>query len=275
MSKVEEQQIPEEMLEAIRRHLEPTPTTFGSFLKKILSFGKSQVDTHERRRFGRLAVGEAIKCATEETGQIDAELVELSLGGMRLKSPKELRKRTGIAINPPEDSVFSEWAPVMCQVVWCRRPADADHCLVGLCYHGTAEALVDSWVAALLSSLGFGNTLAQRREHVRAEAEIPVVLARGHLRSQGVILNLGLGGALLVTDSAFPKDKEVELTLGPMGSLPVGHFRAEVLSCRAENTGEEDEENFLHGLRFLDMPPENHRLLTDYVLEVLEEESSG
>lgn len=262
---MESLELSDAMLEAVQEHQTKVSSDFFPFIRRLLGRVKAESGT-EKRRFNRFSCDHKVECLPETGKAFQAHLIELSIGGMRWESEVRLRRGQCVAVNPPQNTAFSDWGAVMVRVAWSKSQLDSDLYLHGAAYYGGIEVLGYSWMAGVLAALGYGRTLGQNRSHIRMDSEIGAVFTQKKTHAQGTILNLGLGGALLLLDEAATEGADGALKVGPWSNLPAVDLTTQVTSVRPNPDGE----GFLHGLMFTNLEGEALRVLRDYVLELME-----
>ena len=140
-------------------------------------------------------------------------VTDVGPAGLRLKYVDRLKKGVPVSVRLADGQA----APVDCKTVWCRSRRFSSDRVAGLAFTESPERLAGSWVHPLLSELGWTDVRPQRREWVRVAADLPVVLA-GKADHRALLLDLGVGGALVQVDTELAG--EFELKLGPWGELP-------------------------------------------------------
>lgn len=198
--------------------------------------GASDWEFDERRELVRL------RCHVEVSYTVGSkryfgQIVDMSLGGMMLR-----------CLQPPSPGVFTEVtcdtpfegateSTVRCRVQWSKRRRRDHMHFVGLSYCSNEEILRASWVKVILRQLGFRpERLFQKRKYVRVTCFIPVsVSAQSENRTEGSLYNLSANGALLETSSALEPGETVQLTVGPVESLPAFEIQGKIVASNEVN----------------------------------------
>ncbi|MCA9793750.1 MAG: PilZ domain-containing protein [Candidatus Eremiobacteraeota bacterium] len=215
----------------------------------------SQLTLEERRR--RLRVRCYVKVDLGEVGR--GIVTDLSMEGVRIKLSQPLAEGDEVSIRYHE----SGQGDVRCRTVWTKQ--EREQTVAGLAYHDSGENMRRSWVKYVLEGLGFDESKTfQRRKHIRAEASIPArVLSEP--RQKGRVLNIGMGGALLETDTPLVPEDRILLEVCQWRILPALAVEAGVLQTRQEKSGGP----YLSSLLFLEMEPEQVKLLGNYVIHLI------
>ncbi len=194
------------------------------------------------------------------------ELLDISRRGLRLRADRQLSKGRTIALRSPR-SLENEkvFPPVMARVVWACRDTDGQF-LAGLLLP-TASDNEETWVEELLTRLGSADD-GQRRKHVRAEANLDGVFQLvGGAEAEVLVLNLGLGGALIRAEDCYEKDSAFTLQLGPQGDLPELELQGTVL--KNATSDDEGDEFTYHSVRFGPLERRRHAVLKEYIIWLL------
>jgi hypothetical protein len=209
----------------------------------------------ERRSIVRVECKVPAILLLEEGGEMRAVVVDMGPKGLRLETDKKLPKNKNIRIVRPEGG------PVLCRAVWTRPKRFSDKHLTGLEFIDSKENLKASWIKSTLQKLGFEpGRIKEKRQHIRVPSEQRAVLASmaGDELTEGVLLNLGVGGALVEVGVAVPEKNKVILRVDPVGTLPFLEIRAVVRSARLNNRNQKHQ----HGLRFED---QDNKLVKRYL----------
>lgn len=205
-------------------------------LKSLRRPGASDWEFDERRELVRL------RCHVEVSYTVGSkryfgQIVDMSLGGMMLRclQPPGLGTFTDVTYEVPLEGVTEK--DVRCRVQWAkRRRRDYMH-FVGLSYCSNEDVLRNSWVKVTLRHLGFRpERLFQKRKYVRVTCFIPVTVNGqvGH-HTEGSLYNLSAKGALLETASTLEPGEQVELTIGPVETLPAFAIQGRVVASNEIN----------------------------------------
>ena len=221
--------------------------------------------TEDRRTVPRLPCSESVTFVSDTGASGTAELLEVSSRGLRLRTDIALTKGRTLALNPPDNKELKT-APLMARVVW-SNPQGSSRQVVGLALPSELQD-ESTWLDSMLKSLGYTDDGSQRRQHIRAEAEIQGrLLLEGQTEEQRVevsVLNLGMGGALFRCASTFPKDAQFQLSIGPHDDLPQLNLNGTILRII-------EKEGFtLHPSRFRPLDERDDKILREYILNLLE-----
>lgn len=237
-------------------------------LTRLLASIKNLVDpalpVEDRRNFERVRCQLEVSYLTEHGLSNHGILLDLSRRGLQIKTDQSLNRGLTIVVKPPSDLAHLDFAPVMAQVMWSKH--DNGSYLAGLLLPpGLADE--ETWLEALMSNLGHGQTFSQRRQFVRADAHLPGQLVIDEHPPQHVtILNLSLGGALLTGAESFPKGTPFKLRLGPFRDLPLLDLCGIILR---ENSSKTPHSAPSTSLRFGPLEGRRHALLKEYILRLL------
>lgn len=224
------------------------------------------LNTDDRRAVPRLPCSKTVKFVSDTGVPGTAELLEVSSRGLRLSTDMALTKGRTLALNPPDDAELEIYAPIMAHVVWSSSQGPSKH-LLGL---AVPDELQDetTWLDSMLASLGYNDDGSQRRQHIRAEAEIEGwLLVDDQAEEQSVqisVMNLGMGGALLRSASTFPKDAQFKLSIGPHDDLPQLDLLGTILRVIKK------ESFTLHPCRFRPLDERDDKILREYILNLLD-----
>lgn len=245
-----------DLLETARTRLGAGGSPLSKLLSGLRSFAlEDTVSVNERRRLGRMEATWPVECRLDK-GKLTAALVDLSLGGLGLRTDGVLRKGATVVVEAPFP--LGDLPPVTGKVRYTRPTQNGIRS--GVVFD--VKAAAGSWIAPALRQLGFGpHHLDCKRRYVRARAHLPVEARswRGDF-VQGIFLDLGRGGALLQSSSPWRSGDQVRLVVGPLGNLPLLYLQGLVLNCRQDEDGQ-----WLVSVRFL----EQNRQLDQYILALL------
>jgi hypothetical protein len=119
----------------------------------------------------------------------------------------------------------SKQGPVGCLVQWVRTAANGASYGVGIKFDDTQENMAASWLKDTLFQLGFEpGKLKERRMFIRfpSPAQIRAVLSTrtGEAMTDGRLMNIGVGGALITVGAEVPLGTKVRLSLDPTLDTP-------------------------------------------------------
>jgi len=210
-----------------------------SVFSKLRNFlvGQELIES-ERRQAVRIPC--KMKASLEGISQ-PVMVVNLSLLGLRVESPGRLRKNTVLRLEGRECSGKAVGA----RVIWCTSQGGKFG--AGLSLIGNPEENRDSWTTVALNKLTTGHKSRERRAHVRVAIKGVATLTQfsGAKLTDGHLRNIGLGGALFVSEVGVQPGNHVCLQLKTRGRPPLNE-PATVRSCRKDARGTD----FFVGLQF-------------------------
>ncbi|MBT9587248.1 PilZ domain-containing protein [bacterium] len=211
-----------------------------SVFSKLHSFllGQEIIEA-ERRRAVRVPC--RFKASVEG---IDApvNVVNLSGLGMRIEGGGRLRKNVVVTVQGREHAGKSLFA----RVIWCHSRGNL--WLAGLMFMGNEGEKNASWIRSALDKLGAGqNRVKERRTHVRVTAQgiSYLVNLSGNRLCEGQLRNIGLGGALFLSEVGVQAGTSVRLQLNT-GGRPKLDEAGTVRSCRKDTRSQQ----FFLGIQF-------------------------
>ncbi len=164
-----------------------------------------------------------------EKSSFAATITEISVAGIRIEPVERLSNRSNVAVSVP----MSKKGLVRCRTVWAGRP-NGQHA-AGLVFDDTEEAKSLSWLKETLVSSGFSqDNVKERRTQVRVRSGHRVYLTNlsDTTIGEGTMLNIGRGGAMLLTDSEVSLGTRCKLNTEASGVLPALAVPAQVLTIR-------------------------------------------
>jgi hypothetical protein len=179
----------------------------------------------ERRRVRRLACKIQAEVRTEKSS-FAATITEISVAGIRVEPVERLSNRSNVAVSVPA----SKKGLVRCRTVWASRLG------AGLVFDDTEEAKSLSWLKETLVSSGFSqDNVKERRTQVRVRSGHRAYLTNlsDTTIAEGTLLNIGRGGAMLLTDSEASLGTRCKLNTEASGVLPALAVPAQVLTIRS------------------------------------------
>ncbi len=222
----------------------------------------------ERRRQVRVRCYCRVKVTTSEGDTFRATVTDIGIDGMRLRSPIGIKPRSKLVIEYAHGEAEKAGGDICCEVVWVNKVANAF--VAGVVYRDTAENRRRSWVMSLLQELGFDESKTfQRRRHIRAEGMIPARLFYEGDRIDGMVVNLGLGGALMEGEADLTEGTSVELSMCLWRILPALNLKGTLLNCRSESISE----RFLYSIKFSELSASQLKLLGNYVIYLINQTS--
>lgn len=242
------------------------PETRQGPLARLMNSIRGLVDpdlpVEDRRTAGRYACDLETAYVTEIGGTGQAQVLDVSRRGLRLRTANSLGRGMTIAVKPPA-SLEGDFPPLMARVMWSQRVSDSFLCGL-LLPPGTEDD--QSWLEAYLVSQGLSLNDPQRRKHVRADSDIPGVLsADAQMPLEVVVKNLSLGGALIRCAQSLEKNSSFRLRIGPHGDLPDLDLAGIVL----RQSGGDGEGGLDHSVRFGPLEQRRHSLLKEYIVALL------
>lgn len=235
-----------------------------------------QLSLVERRRKLRVRTYIRLEIQVSDS-QASAIVTDLSLDGLRLRTNYELQEGDRVEVSLVEAPEEGRQGSVFCRCVWSTQFGSPSRPTyeAGLTFQDADENMQRSWVKYVLEQLGFDETKTfQKRKFLRASGEIParVFTSQDDQAVSGVIVNVGVGGALLSSETPLKVDSLVHCELCLWRILPALRLPCKVLAVNAEDSGQEEEEGsttYLHSLLFLAMDTEQVKLLGNYVIYLL------
>lgn len=215
----------------------------------------------ERREIVRVECKVPVVCIFPAGGEMKGTVVDMGMRGVRLETSKKLKKGNTVRLLRPDGG------PVECQIVWSRPKRFTDLHLAGLQFIDSAENLRASWIKGTLKKLGFTpGRIKEKRKHIRvpsdAELRAALVSTAGDEFTEGVLLNLGIGGALVSLNVEVPASTKVSLRVDPISSLKGLELPCVIRSCHQNQR----TQKFEHGIRFDDQDDDQVR---KYIAELM------
>lgn len=246
-----------------KTRLESKQGALARLLSSIKFLVEPDLPVEDRRAGGRLECSLATSLVTETGETQECHVLDVSRRGLRIRTDRSLSKGISVALKPPEPYGETH-ASLMARVMWSRKDEDSRGHLAGLLLPPGTEH-EETWLEAYLLSKGFSVGGLQRRKFLRAESELPGRLIRKDNSAVHVmVLNLGLGGALIRSDEELEKMSPFRLHIGPLGNLPELELAGTVL----RKTGE-IEPYHIHSSRFGPLEARRHDLLKRYITSLL------
>ncbi len=242
-----------------------------SFFRSVIGCLKSLVlgsgvDLAQKRNSARLACNIPVLCHFEDSS-VPAHVIDLGLHGMRIVGRGKVKFELGniLAVSYRGESRVKV-GKVVAKVVWVNSKSDKWE--LGVEYVGGEEG-VRSWVDHLLDAFGFSEeSVFERRKFIRVQAGLPGVLVmRSGETLQGMVLNLGLQGALLDISRAIPLGVPLTVRLGPEKKLEQLKLAAKVRHCRPSA----HQGKWQNGVVFTELDPDKTRLLGEYIIYLIRE----
>lgn len=200
-----------------------------------------------------------------------AYVVDIGISGMRLEGVQKFKK--GDLIRVASAYPGMEQNKLQCEVMWCRQKGNEFS--AGIRYVETEENLKGSWVKVILQELGLADENAfQRRKHLRIATTLRCEirnLRTGHYITDGRVLNLSVGGALVQSANSVDDGAQVLCLIGPYSNYPTLSISAKNLNTRYD----EDEGCYLHSVQFSTLKPRDVKQVGKYVVDLLKGRSVG
>lgn len=164
---------------------------------------------------------------------MEGKIVDIGLRGLRLVVPGQLRKGSQIELC---SRTADQGAVVKCRIEWKTKAADGNQ--AGASFQDSEDALAHSWLIEEVKAIGSeAQQTSQRRRGVRVICDLPVRLSHAADKREGVLLDLGLGGALVECAGDPLKVKEdVRLDFGPLAELSKVAIIARVVAVYDRHT---------------------------------------
>ena len=230
-----------------------------------------QLSLAERRE--KLRVRTYIRLDMEVRGEKASAIVtDLSLSGMRIKSSFELEQGDIVEVAFPDSENRMRTGALKCDVVWVTAlgPTGRTTFEAGLSFEPKAVERNDSWVSYVLEQLGFDQAKTfQKRKYLRASGQVPARVFTSEHTMTGEVLNLGVGGALLASESSLQKDDLIHCEICLWRILPALRLPCKVMGVRQDKSLNEDKPHYLHSLLFLGMDTEQVKLLGNYIVHLI------
>lgn len=179
-----------------------------------------------------------------------ATLVDVTLTGLSLEVERPLRPEQTVSL--ARDDFGHPW---MGQVLWCRKQGAKSY-RVGVGYPPDQEMLRSSWLQPALKQSGFEvDQPGEKRRLRRISGRVPCRIngLTGDLYTDGEMLDLSLGGALVESDMEFPAQLTIAFETDPLGGLPRLHGLAKIVSCQRDV----ESGKWRSGLRFTESKGED------------------
>lgn len=173
-----------------------------------------------RRLFSRLVCSLPVRVMLKGD-ELEGKLHNIGLGGAGFFCSRQLTAGEVVGLLP---ALAGDFEPVTYLVQWAQ-PREEGY-FHGLRYPDKISVFWDSWAASVLAGIDITNgEIMERRRLVRVPCRVGGKLTRGPEAHLGTLLNLGIGGALLLCQPSFPQGSLFELHLD-------GPPRIQALDCR-------------------------------------------
>ena len=202
----------------------------------------------ELRESLRFSCNEAVVCLMGRR-KIQADILDVSRGGMRLRLSQPLGVGRQIEVKPKHRSRGR--APVLAVVRWQRT---GDEMEAGLEFLEPAGKLSRKWLRKLFPGKGKAWTEGhQQRSEVRAGCRLPVVSGDGNW--EGELADLSASGACFLRDTKLEESTELYLC------LPWDYVQVNATPVRVAKKGDE----WVHSVRFSGLKPAQREHLRLFV----------
>jgi hypothetical protein len=215
------------------------------FFRDLLSLLRPspELPTEERRESMRLRCQMSALLQTEGAMHF-IKVVDVTITGLCLEMEKALKTDQVFSLSRDE---FGQ--PLQAQVLWCKPLRNGKGFRLGARYLDEDQRLRDSWLKPALRQAGFKAELpGEKRQLVRVPGRVACQIKglTGEAYTDGEMLDLSLGGALVESPLEFPQNLSIEFETSPVGGLPPLKGIAKIASCQ-EIAG---ERKWRSGLRF-------------------------
>lgn len=192
--------------------------------------GIEEWDFSDRR--GTLRIPCHLNARLGDDEQTEVEVVDIGLRGMRLLVKGKIRKGSTFELHPHN----GEGGPVSCKIEWKKKHSDGF--LTGVSFQDSESSLSSSWLFQELKAIGLESVQTeQRRSGVRVICRTPAKLKQDQEKREVLLVDLGLGGALVELDGEPIKaGDKVRLEFGPQNELP-----RVVVNCEVVTTYKRDK----------------------------------
>lgn len=207
------------------------------------------VPTDERRETIRLRCDLSVLLKVEESFRF-AKVMDVTLTGLCLHSEDLLKPGQVISLSRDDFG-----PPLEAEVLWCKRRRSGKGFRIGVGYQADHDRLRVSWLRPALKQAGFKAALpGQMRKLLRVPGRVTCQIKglTGEAYTDGEMLDLSVGGALVESPVEFPKDLSIEFETVPLGGLPPLKGFAKIVSCHAGEQGK-----WKCGLRFTESKAED------------------
>ncbi|MFA5506132.1 MAG: PilZ domain-containing protein [Vulcanimicrobiota bacterium] len=209
-----------------------------------------------------------------------AIITDLSLSGMRIRTSLGLKQGDPVEVAFPEAENTQNTRAIDSHVIWVTElgPAGRASYEVGLSFDESQVGKEDSWIRYVLEQLGFDESKTfQKRKYLRAGGRVParIYTVNPGETITGEVLNLGVGGALLASETPLDKDTQIHCEICLWRILPPLRLPCKVMGVREDLLESEGSPQYLHSLLFLGMDTEQVKLLGNYVIHLINQCDDG
>jgi len=216
----------------------------------------------EKRFFPRVRCAVEARCTTEKKQNFLVSIVEFSIEGMRLYSPKKLKSGEMIEIGALKGTDGGIGGTVKMRTIWCRKKPTTNDYIAGLQYEDTRKNLQDSWIARLLKNYSVSVGLSpQKRRKVRIPANLPLSISFALKSIEGRIEDMGIGGMLFTSDQSLSLHEILRFRIGPYEHMKHLFCNGRILRERYVHSSQK----WVYGVVFQEMNEKQSQLLSDYL----------
>lgn len=246
----------------------------------VLSVFGITYPTEERRRFVRRTCRYCVY-VLEKRKISDAIVADIGPEGLRFETVKKYRKGEKFQLiyrgtpgekltRLPRKTLEKVESRLPCKVLWCQRSTDAYE--VGVKFEVSGPDFAKTWAYTVLEKLtaekgGFD----ERRKHTRARACLDASLRGESETVAGLMVNVGMGGALVQSTKHLRQGETVHLTVKSHPKLPTLRVEGDIVHHEFDvvsNSG-------IHCIRFKSVDDATQQLLSKYVSLILRIDGSG
>lgn len=158
-----------------------------------------------------------------------ARVINVSLTGLCLELENRIKAKQMVHLAREE---FGK--PLEGRAVWCRSVRGTNKHQVGVVYKEDQQMLRASWLKPALQSIGFRPSLiSEKRKLLRVPGRVRCLLKglTGDTYTDGEMLDLSIGGALVEGEVELPDNLTVEFETDPLGNLKPLKGVAKIVSC--------------------------------------------
>lgn len=250
------------------------------FFKKVKAYikGKPVYDIKkaidEKRYSPRIRCFIETKCTFQDKKERVLIVNEVSMTGLRLYCEDRLKPGDVLTleVNKPNEIFYLNekmGQKVDARVIWSKKKKSTQEYVSGLRFDCKQENLKDTWVALLFEKFGITVTVInQQRKRVRFQAEIPLSVSVNALIITGIIVNLGIGGMLIITEKDIRKAPLLRFNIGPYKKL-------EALVCEGKVVHHQYDmeiRKWSFGILFARLDEKKASLLNEYLTTLYIEE---
>jgi hypothetical protein len=242
--------------ESLRSH-QKVISMAGMLDSFLALFGGGLATFEDRRRGVRMRARVPVVCRSGAE-RFASIVVDISPQGMRLYGTPKLVK--GSLVNVQHKERANDGEGVTCRVIWTRHYKTNDKRVAALQFEDSGDSLQRSWLGHPLRELQ--QRKGQARNSMRITCKMPaeVFTVRDEMLTSGTCRDLSEGGALLELDTQMPKNTDLMMKLGPLGTIEILQLKMQVSKVDKTLSGA-----FLHHVRIIDERPTKLKLLKRYL----------